>query len=358
MDLLIAIVAFVIILVFLVIAHELGHFITAKARGVNVMEFGIGFPPRIWGIRRGETLYSINALPLGGFVKLAGEEDPKVPRSLASKGYGTRLLVLGAGSLMNIILPFILLTVAFMLPHDIYTAPIQVKEVLAGSQAERAGIRAGDTLISINDTPINNTADVQRLTLLNLGNKINLKVRHGDNTQETIQVEPMWKPPAGQGATGLGIAYMASETYTVSSESLPFWEAVPTGAVNLYDTLRLYKNEVVRWIVGSSTPQLSGVVGMTEVTAQVAKAGISPLIEWAAFISINLGIITILPLPALDGGRIAFVLLEMVRRGRRVSPRVEGLVHSIGFMLLIALMVVITYKDIFNIVTTGSAINP
>jgi regulator of sigma E protease len=358
MDLLIAIIAFVIILVFLVIAHELGHFITAKARGVNVIEFGLGFPPRIWGIRRGETLYSINALPLGGFVKLAGEEDPGIPRSLASKGYGTRLLVLAAGSLMNIILPFILLSVAFMLPHDIYSAPIVIKEVLPGSQSERAGLRAGDTLISINDSPINNTADVQRLALLNLGNKIDLVVRHADAAQETIQLEPRWKPPAGQGATGLGIAYQASGNYNIASESLPFWEAVPAGAANLYDTLRLYKNEVVRWVIGSSAPQLSGVVGMTEVTAQVAKAGVSPLIEWAAFISINLGIINILPLPALDGGRIAFVLLEMVRRGRRVSPRVEGLVHSVGFFLLIVLMVVITYKDIFNIVTTGSAINP
>jgi regulator of sigma E protease len=358
MDLLIAIVVFVIILVFLVIAHELGHFITAKARGVNVIEFGIGFPPRIWGIKRGETLYSINALPLGGFVKLAGEEDPGIPRSLASKGYGTRLLVLAAGALTNIILPFILLTIAFMLPHDVYTAPIMVKEVLAGSQAERAGLRAGDTLISINDSPINNTADVQRLTLLNLGNKINLLVKHSDATQQTIQLEPMWKPPAGQGATGLGIAYQASEDYVVNSESLPFWRAVPAGAGNLYDTLRLYKNEVLRWIVGSSSPQLSGVVGMTQVTEQVVKGGISSVIEWAAFISINLGIINLLPLPALDGGRIAFVFLEIVRRGRRVSPKVEGLVHTIGFFLLIVLMVVITYKDIFNIVTTGSAINP
>ena len=358
MSILIAIVAFVIILVILVIAHEFGHFITAKSRGVAVMEFGIGFPPRIWGIKRGETLYSINALPLGGFVKLAGEEDPGVPRSLASKGYGTRILVLAAGSLMNIILPIILLSVAFMIPHSIYSAPIEIQTILPGSQAERAGLQAGDLLVSINDTPIKNTADVQRMTMLNLGNPIDVVVKRSDGTFDTVRMEPLWKPPAGQGATGLGIGYQAAEEYTVTSESLPPWEAVPAGLGSLYDTLRLYKNEIVRWVVGSSTPQLSGVVGMTEVTEQVVQAGISPLIEWAAFISINLGIINILPLPALDGGRIAFVLLEMVRRGKRVSPRVEGMVHAIGFFLLIALMVVITYKDIFNIVTTGSAISP
>src|SRR5512135_349226 len=128
MTVFISIVAFLVMIIILVVAHEFGHFITAKARGVGIIEFGVGFPPRIWGIKRGETIYSINALPLGGFVKLAGEEDPKVPRSLASKGYGTRILVLAAGSIMNIILPFILFSVAFMLPHPLVTYPVTINE--------------------------------------------------------------------------------------------------------------------------------------------------------------------------------------------------------------------------------------
>src|SRR5450759_1843290 len=118
MSVIIGIITFLIILIVLVVAHELGHFVTAKSRGVKVIEFGVGFPPRIWGIQHGETLYSINAMPLGGFVKLAGEEDPRVERSLASKGYGTRILVLAAGSTMNILLPIVLFSIAFMIPHD------------------------------------------------------------------------------------------------------------------------------------------------------------------------------------------------------------------------------------------------
>jgi regulator of sigma E protease len=356
MSILIAIVAFVIILIILVIAHEFGHFITAKSRGVQVIEFGIGFPPRIWGIKRGETTYSINALPLGGFVKLAGEEDPKVTRSLAGKGYGTRILVLASGSLMNLLLPFVLLSLAFMIPHTVSVAPIGVIQVIPGSQSERAGVKVGDQLISINGVPVNNTADVQRTTMLNLGKQITIELKHADSTLQTIRVTPQWKPAPGQGSTGLGIGYKATQPYTDLSQSEAIVKAVPDGVNECYQTLVLFKNEIIRWIIGASAPQLTGPVGMAEMTGQVAKAGISPLIEFAAFISINLGIVNILPLPALDGGRIAFVFLEMVRRGRRISPRTEGLIHLVGFALLITLMVVVTFGDISNIVTTGSAI--
>jgi regulator of sigma E protease len=356
MSIVVTIVAFVVMLVILVIAHELGHFITAKARGVGVIEFGIGFPPRIWGIKRGDTLYSINALPLGGFVKLAGEEDPKVVRSLASKGYGTRILVLGAGSLMNILLPLVLFTVAFMLPHNTFSAPIVIERVLPGSQAESKGVQAGDLIISINNISINNTADVQRLSMLNLGKQLDITVKHSDSTVETMVLKPQWKPPKGMGSTGLGIGYKASQPYIATREHQPIWKAIPLAFKECLETLVLFKNEIVRWIIGATSPQVTGPVGMAELTGEVAKAGISPVFEFAAFISINLGIVNILPLPALDGGRIAFVLLEMIRRGRRISPKTEGLVHLVGFVLLIALILVVTFGDIANIMTSGTAI--
>jgi regulator of sigma E protease len=354
MSVLISIVAFVVILIILVVAHELGHFLTAKARGVQVMEFGIGFPPRIWGIKRGETLYSINALPLGGFVKLAGEEDPKVPRSLASKSYGTRILVLAAGSLMNLILPFIILSIAFMVPHDVVIYPVTIENVAPASPAAMAGIEPGDTIISVNETQINNSGDLQRLIQLNLGKEVTIAVKHTDLTEDVVQVVPRWIPPAGQGATGIQIA-MPTQITTIN-RSEPIWTAVPMGVTEVSQTLVLFKNEIIRWIIGAAAPQVTGPVGMAQLTGEVAQAGISPLLEFAAFLSINLGIVNILPLPALDGGRIAFVVLEMIRRGRRISPRTEGLVHLVGFALLITLMVVITFGDISNIVTTGSAI--
>jgi regulator of sigma E protease len=355
MGVLLAIVAFLVILIILVIAHELGHFITAKLRGVGIIEFGIGFPPRIWGIKRGETLYSINALPLGGFVKLAGEEDPKVARSLASKGYGTRILVLAAGSVVNIVLPFVLFSIAFMLPHSTINYPVTIDQVAANSPAALAGIKAGDTVLKINGDSISNSADVQRAIQLNLGKEISLTIQHSDLTIQTVSLVPRWKPPQDQGATGVLLSQPPASP-TITSQSLPFWKAVPAGISECYQTLVLFKNEIVKWVIGATSPQLTGPVGMAQLTGEVARAGFSPLVEFAAFISINLGIVNILPLPALDGGRIAFVILEMIRRGKRVSPKTEGLVHLVGFVLLITLILIVTFGDISNIVTSGSAI--
>ena len=355
MQVLISIVAFLVIIIILVVAHELGHFISAKARGVGVLEFGIGFPPRIWGIKRGGTLYSINALPLGGFVKLAGEEDPKVPASLASKGYGSRILVLASGSLVNILLPLVLFSVAFMLPHSLVSYPVTIQEVAANSPAEVAGLKVGDTILKVNGESVNNGVDVQRAIQISLGRELSMTVQHSDGTTQTLDMVPRWKPPQGQGATGILLGTPAASP-VITSQRLPLWEAVPAGVKEAYQTLVLFKNEIERWIIGASSPQVTGPVGIAQLTGEVARSGFSPLVEFAAFISINLGIVNILPLPALDGGRIAFVLLEMVRRGRRISPKTEGLVHLVGFLLLIGLILVVTYGDIVNIVTGGSAI--
>jgi len=355
MGVLITIITFVIILVILVIAHELGHFLTAKARGVGVIEFGIGFPPRIWGIKKGETIYSINALPLGGFVKLAGEEDPKIERSLAGKGYGTRILVLAAGSLVNILLPLVLFSIAFMIPHNIYIAPVTIEEVAPNSPAAIAGIEPGDRILSVNGETINNSGDMRRLIQLNLGKEISITLEHASGQQATVDVIPRWKPPAGQGSVGILMAASA-EPPVLISKSEPIWRAVPLGFKECYETLVIFKNEIINWVIGATSPQVTGVVGMAQLTGEVAKAGFSPLLEFAAFISINLGIVNLLPLPALDGGRIVFVLLEIIRRGKRITPRVEGLVHLVGFAILIGLMLVVTYGDISKIITTGSAI--
>lgn len=354
MSVLIDIVAFAGIIVVLVVAHELGHFLTAKMRGVEVMEFGIGFPPRIFGVKRGGTIYSINALPLGGFVKLAGEEDPEVAGSLAGKGYGTRILVLSSGALINLLLPFVFFSVAFMLPHTMVTAPVVVESVAAGSPAQADGFKAGDTILTINGTKVNNIQDVQRITQLNLGNEMNVEVKQTDGALQTISIVPRWSPPQGQGAMGIVAGYSGNPV--VTSQTEPVWRAVPLAVQEVWQTLTLFKNAIVGWVAGAAAPQVTGPVGIAQLSGQVARAGFSPLLELAAFISINLGIINILPLPALDGGRIAFVFLEMIRRGKRVSARTEGLVHLAGFLLLIVLMVVVTYGDIINIVTTGSAI--
>ncbi len=354
---LLTIVAFIGVIVVLIVAHELGHFITAKASGVKVEEFGIGFPPRLLSVRRGETLYSLNAIPLGGFVKMAGEEDPKVPRSLASKSIGTRLLVLSAGPLMNALLPILLFSIAFMIPHNLVTEPVVVKEVVPGSPAAMAGIESGDVILGINEKLVHNISELQRYIYLNLGKEVNLLVKHGDSTTEDIQVTPRWKPPEEQGAIGIMIDLeVAQLNRTVVSHHEPFWKAIPMGASECIETFVLFKNGIISMIIGATPVEVAGPVGIAQLTGEVAKAGISPLLEFAGFISINLAIINILPLPALDGGRIVFVLLEWVRRGKRVSPKTEGLVHFIGFVMLMALILLITYQDIIRIISGESLI--
>jgi len=350
---LLTIVAFIGVIVVLIIAHELGHFITAKASGVKVEEFGIGFPPRLLSVRRGETRYSLNAIPLGGFVKMAGEEDPKEPRSLASKSIGIRLLVLSAGSLMNALLPLLLFSIAFMVPHNVVIGQVFVEEVVPNSPAAMAGIESGDMIISINGRTVNNTIDLSRYIQLNLGKDTTIVVKHSDSTTEDIQVIPRWKPPEGQGAIGI----VVNTAYpTIVSQHYPFWRAIPMGASECIETFVLFKNGIISMIIGATPVEVAGPVGIAQITGEVAKAGISPLLEFAGFISINLAIINILPLPALDGGRIVFVLLEWVRRGKRVSPKTEGLVHFIGFAMLMALILLITYQDIIRIVSGESLI--
>lgn len=347
MSIVITIVAFVIILSVLVLVHELGHFFTARLSGVKVEEFGIGYPPKIYGYQYGETLYSINAIPFGGFCKMLGEEDPQYPRSLASKGVATRLLILSAGSLMNILLPIVLFAISFMIPHNVIYEKVMIEEVAQGSPAEAAGVEAGNIILAINGHEIDNRGEVGYYIQLNLGKQVDMLLQKPDGSTQEFSVMTRWKPPEGQGATGVTIRGLDS---TIEREALPVWQAVPRSFVHCWEILVLFKNEVVGWFTRSTAPLVAGPVAIAQMTGEFVKAGLSPLLEFAALISISLGVANLLPLPALDGGRLAFVLLEWVRRGRRISPQKEGLVHLIGFFILIALMLVVTYNDILRII--------
>lgn len=346
------IVAFVIVLGSLVIAHELGHFGTAKLFGVKVDEFGLGFPPRLFSITRGETRYSINALPVGGFVKLAGEEDPDVPRSLAGKSARVRVTVLAAGAFMNAVLPVLLISIAFMIPQDVVLGQVQVMQVAENSPAALAGIKTGDIVLTINGKTLRNIGDLQRAIQLKLGETITVQVKHADASTTTVRITPRWRPPQGQGALGVLVKTLDP---VVVSEHRPFWQAVPLGIRECFDTYVLFKNGIISMFIGTAPAAVAGPVGIAQITGEVARAGISPLLEFAAFLSINLAIVNILPLPALDGGRIAFVVIEKIRR-RRISPRVEGLVHMIGFAMLMALILLVTYQDIMRIIMGDSLI--
>ncbi len=346
-------ISFIGVLLALVFVHELGHFVTAKLAKVKVEEFGLGFPPRIISFKRGETVYSLNAIPLGGFTKLQGEEDPSMPGSLASKSIPIRILVLSAGSLMNILLPILLLTFSFVIPHDKLLEKVQVQEVAQGSPAQSAGIEVGDTILRINNREVANRGDINYFVHLNLGSDINVLLQKADLTQKEINVKPRWNPPPGQGAIGIIITGVDSTTIR---ESYPIWKAIPESMRHCWEILVLFRNEVVGWFTKGTTPQLTGPFGIAKITGEVAKAGISPLLELAALISINLALINLLPFPGLDGGRLIFVALEWIRGGRRISPKREGLIHLVGLMILILAIVVISYYDITNIIHQQSVL--
>jgi len=349
----VTIIIFLLVLGMLIFIHEMGHYISARMMGVKVEEFGIGFPPRIFGVRRGETLYSLNWIPLGGFCKLLGEEDPEAPRSLASKNAATRLFVLGSGSAMNAVLPIVLLSVAFMIPRQVTVGDVQIEQVAPNSPAAEVGLTSGDHIVSINGHEIRNIGDVIYNTHLSLGDQATLEIMGDDGSLRVVQLVPRLAPPEGEGAMGVSLAI--TDTSTVS-ESYPFWEAIPKSATTLWETFDLIRNEVRSWFARGQAPQVTGPIGIFELTGEAAEAGPSYLLHFAAFLSLNLAIINLLPLPALDGGRIVFVLIEVARRGKRVSPRTEGIVHLIGFIMLITLMVVIAYFDVVRVISGESLV--
>jgi regulator of sigma E protease len=336
----------------LLFTHELGHFITAKASGVRVEEFGLGFPPRLFSFKWRETRYSLNAIPFGGFNKLTGEEDPKEPMSLAGKNRGIRLLVISAGSIMNFLLALLLASIAFMIPRDTLLGQVQVEEVAANSPAAMAGIRPGDIVLSVNGETVRNNAELHYNIQLNLGEEIALLVQHSDATQEQIEVVPRRNPPEGEGAVGIAIKTINATTI---SQSYPFWRAIPLGFGRLIEYMVMYKDGLASIFTGEATASFFGPVGIAQLTGEVAEAGgIRSLLEVSALISLLLGIFNLLPLPAIDGGRIVFVFLEWIRRGKRVPPRTEALVHLVGFALLMVFAVAITYQDIVRLISGES----
>ncbi len=351
---LLTIVVGIVVLSVLVLVHELGHFIAAKATHCYVEEFGLGFPPRIWGKKIGETVYSINWIPFGGFNKISGEVDPAATRALAARSHAVRALVISGGIILNLLLPFLLMIMAYMIPHNIVDGTVLVKEVAEASPAQVAGIVPGDKIISVNGKEVNSVGDLSRYVQINLGKKIAITLENVDGTRETVSLTPRWRPPEGQGAMGT-----ASETvdYTIIKESLPFWKAIPTGITSIWETLILYKNGIIGMIIGTVPFVPAGPVGIVQVAGEVAHSGVSPVLELAAFISIAVGITQLIPFPALDGGRLLFIFVEWLRRGKRVSPKVENLIHSVGFIVLLALMLLITYQDIVRWISGGSLLN-
>lgn len=384
-----AVFPFVGLLVALVVIHEFGHFLAAKAFGIKVLEFGIGFPPRVKGLlwKKGETEYTINWLPIGGFVRLLGEEDPTDPRSLAAAPRWKRLTVMFAGVFMNLVLAIFLFSVGFMVPRTRDLSMAQVTDVAAGSPAATAtitgvmrdgstpkqGLQPGDMVLNVEGRDVKNTSELVYANRLNLGETQTWVISRGGSTL-TAEVYARWHPPADQGPTGVRVGAPSicsgadsNGNRTGCQLRYPFteevwytpWQAFPKGLRELVDTVILSKNEIQVRLGGgggaataSDGPAFTGPVGIANTTGDlIHQEGWRPLIEFAALLSLNLGIFNALPLPMLDGGRIFFVLIEIVRGGRRISPEKEALVHLTGFALLMASVLVVTYFDIARLVS-------
>ena len=416
---------FLVVLGSLIIVHELGHFFAAKLARVQVLEFGVGMPPRALGFTRGGTTYSLNFLPFGGFVRMLGEEDPTAPASFAGKAAWQRLFILGAGSAMNAVLPVVLLTVVFMTPQPVPVTDVAVLGVSPGSPAEQAGVEVGDLIREADGRRIDNSSDLLVAINLRLGADSAWVVERRGRLVALHIADVRVDPPEGEGSVGifltdarLTVASVASGSTAAQSGLLrddlllsiggrrvlnegspqtalaatvqespgepvqvevlrqgriatrelpPVEDALEGMIVSVYpektrsmgplaafrasfiqigEILLLFRNEVSRWIAGASSIQVAGPIGIAQMTGDVAESGISPLILWTALLSINLAIINLIPFPALDGGRIAFVLVEIVRGGRRLAPEKERFVHAAGFAMLIAAIVMISVNDI------------
>ena len=294
-----------------------------------------------------DMLYSMNWTPLGGFVRLAGESNPAVPGSLAGRGVGTRFLVLVAGPLMNAILPIVFFTILLMLPQEVVVGQLSVKEIVSGSPAQAAGMQPGDIVLSAGGDEFDNVSGLVRTINLNGGSPIEVSVLRNGQV-EVLEVRPEFDGEGGRWLVGISTELVNERTESRSSAP---WIAFRDSFVNTWELLVLVKQGITGAFSSGSAPQFSGPVGIAQITGEFTREG--GLAGWLAItilLSINLAIINILPIPMLDGGRLVFVVLEWVRRGKRVPPEKEGLVHLIGFVALLGLIVLITANDIARLV--------
>lgn len=358
MMILLAILVFIVILGILVFVHELGHFIMAKRAGMKVEEFGFGFPPRLFGIRKGETLYSINLIPLGGFVKILGEDgtDSINPESFGNKSFWQRFGVLIAGVTMNAILAWVLISIGMglglptvlsegdVLPSAAHLRNVSVGilEVADNTPAAEAGLKPGDTIFAINNQPVNSIEQAQSVTKQDAGQATVYTIKRGSSTFEKT-ITPRANPPAGEGALGIALG-------SVGFVSYPWYQAPIKGFVAVVNlvvlTVTTFASVIGQFIrTHHAAVGLSGPVGIAVLTKDVTALGFIYLLQFTAILSINLAIINAVPFPALDGGRVLFLIIEKIR-GKKMNIHAETWANTIGFMLLLLLMVAVTIGDV------------
>ena len=363
--------------------HEFGHFWVAKKSGMRVLEFGFGFPPRLFGFQKvngkwrivighrdttpaaeaaatppilggDDTIYSINAIPLGGFVKIWGENNEfhSDPESFVNKPFWPRFFTLIAGVAMNVVLAWVILSLGFAmglptaidspenLPKGAILKDLQVGivEVNSNSPAESAGLQSGDIILSVDSVKAENIEVIHNYVTANAGKTFIFEIKRIDKI-ETINVSSKATRIEGEGPTGIALT-------NVGKLSFPWYRAFWEGAKSTRYALEQIVSGLYNLIVsGEGFKSLGGPVKIAQVTGQVADLGFVYVMQFAAFLSLNLAVLNIMPFPALDGGRVLFLIIEKLR-GKRNNAKIEQVVNAVGFVFLILLMVLVTIKDV------------
>lgn len=353
-----AILVFVLVLGVLVLVHEIGHFITALKLGCDVEEFGIGFPPRLYSFKRKGIQYSINLLPIGGYVKIKGEDgsNKNDPGSFASKPAWKKLLIVLAGVVMNVVLAYVLISITLVMgiptldpnPEEygrfatFSDEQIAIVQILEDSPASLAGVKPGDIVLSVDGIIIENVTQLQETLSRQPAREVSLEVLRDEEAKQFLIT-----PAQIEGIDRLGVGIGLSETAVIS---YPWYIAPLAGFVRTFEILWLiliaFKDLFVQFATTASVgADVAGPIGIAVITAQAANLGLVHLLQFTALLSLNLAIINILPFPALDGSRLVFIILEKIR-GKKLQARFEKWIHIFGFGLLMLLMIVITIQDV------------
>lgn len=344
----------IIIIGILILSHEWGHFFAARRLGVVVEEFGFGFPPRLFSRVKNGVRYSFNALPFGGFIKIFGEhgEGEAQNASFASRPAWQRFVILGAGVCMNLILAWVFFTAAAGIgvprvsDDDGGTAPVSILEVAPGSPAEQAGLKFGDEILEMRTRDVSlrieTERDVQDFTAAYRGEEIMMMVRRQGEARE-IRATPRPVSPKDQGPLGIMLG-------RIGIRRVPWyitpWEGMRSLLLSIAGIVQGLWQVGAQLVMGRGVPTaVSGPVGIFFFAADSRALGAAYFLQFVGVLSVNLAILNILPIPALDGGRIFFIILEKLRR-KKTSARAENAAHMIGFAALILLMALVTYRDI------------
>ena len=352
-----SILSAVVVLGLLIFLHELGHFMVAKWSGVMVQRFSLGFGPRLLTWTRGDTEYAISAVPLGGYVKMLGEDpEEEVPASEATRAFSQqslwkRLAIVVAGPAMNLITAFVAFTLVFALygagaPSDLP----KIGGVVDGMAASKAGLARGDTVLAIEGKPIATWEQLSDTVRASGGAPLHFQVRHEDGAIEEPVVTPEEKPERSPFGEEIGKAYLIGIERFVETAPVSFTNAIGLGGYQTYFWVKMTLLSVVKIFQGSvSARDLGGPILIVRAAGQQAQLGLEYLIRFLGLISVNLGVLNLLPIPILDGGHLLFFGFEAVR-GRPLAIRHREMAQQVGLFLLLALMVFVVYNDISRIV--------